>query len=297
MFDPYATLGISKTSSQEEIKKAYRSLAKKLHPDLNPGNKEAEKRFKDVSHAFDLIGTPEAREKFERGEAEEAFRQRGPFYSETQQGPEGGRYSYDFQDAFGDEDLFEAIFGKKGRGRARSGGFPGEDQLFQVEVDFVDAALGSERLITLPNGKKLQVKIPAGIEEGKRLRFKGQGAPGINGATAGDLYLEIKITPKDGYTRHGLDIETDAPISVFEAISGGEIPVQTLEGKVMLKIPAGSSSGKKLRVKGKGAGSGESRGNLIVSLKILAPKDPSPEFIQEMKTLGQKFSYDPRSVS
>ena len=309
MFDPYAALGVSKTATQDEIKKAYRKLAKKLHPDLNPGNAEAEKKFKDVSHAFDLIGTPEAKAKFDRGETqeqenaryEEAFRQRrGPFYSNTQEDPEGGRYTYSFQDGMGDEDLFEAIFGARGkrshRGRSH-GGFPGEDQLFQIEVEFEEAALGTEKIITLPNGKKLQVKIPAGIEEGKKLRFTGQGAPGMGGAPAGDLYLEIKIRPKEGFKRVGKDIEMELPISIFEAVLGGEVPVTTLDGQVMLKIPAGGSSGTKLRVKGKGAGAGESRGNLLVTLKIMTPKHPSEELKASLKPLSEQFAYDSRTKS
>ena len=303
MFDPYAALGVAKTASQDEIKKAYRSLAKKLHPDLNPGNSEAEKKFKDVSHAFDLIGTPEAKAKFDRGETqeheqaryEEAFKnRRGPFYSNTQ-GPQGSRYSYNFEGDFNDEDLFESIFGRgRTRGGARSGGFPGEDQLFQMEVEFEEAALGVEKVITLPNGKRLQVKIPAGIEEGKRLRFGGQGGEGVGGAPAGDLYLEIKIKPKEGFKRVGKDIETEVPISLFEAALGGEIPVKTLDGQVMLKVPAGSSSGMRMRVKGKGAGAGESRGNLIVTLKIIVPKDPAPELKSSLERLKEKFAYDPR---
>lgn len=307
MFDPYAALGVSKTATQEEIKKAYRSLAKKHHPDLNPGNKEAEKKFKEASHAFDLIGTPDAKAKFDRGETqeqeqhryEEAFKQRrGPFYYNTQDGADGGRYTYSFQDDMGDEDLFEALFGSRGkrgqRGQTR-GGFPGEDQLFQIEVEFEEAALGAERIITLPNGKKLQVKIPAGIEEGKKLRFSGQGAAGMGDAPAGDLYLEIKIKSKDGFKRSGKDIETEVSVSVFEAVLGGEIPVRTLDGTVMLKIPAGSSSGTKMRVKGKGAGTGELRGNLLVALKVVVPKNPSPELVEAMKPLAEKFAYDPRT--
>lgn len=306
MFDPYSILNVPKTADQDEIKKAFRNLAKKLHPDLNPGNKEAEKKFKDVSHAFDLIGTPEARKKFDQGETsehekanyEEFFKQRrGPFYSQTQSGPGGGRYSYSFQDDLGDEDLFETIFGKRRSGKTRSGGFPGEDQLFQVEVDFTEAALGAEKLITLPNGKNLQVKIPAGIEEGKRLRFKGQGSPGQGGANAGDLYLEIKIRPKEGFKRIGQDIETEVAISFFEAILGGDIPVNTLDGKVMLKIPPGSSSGMKLRVKGKGAGEAGKRGNLLVQLKILVPKSPSKELTESIQKIFKECSYDPRTMT
>jgi DnaJ-class molecular chaperone len=305
MTDPYATLGLSAGASLEDIKKAYRRLAKKNHPDLNPGNKEAEKRFKDISHAFDLIGTAESKAKWDRGETdqqkqhqyEEYMRggqRQGPRYGQTQGG--GGRYSYSFGEEMGDDDIFASFFGGGRRGQGPGGDFniPGQDEVYKLEVDFKDAALGGETLITLPNGKKLQVKIPAGIQEGQKLKFKGLGGAGIGKGPPGDAFIEIQIRASEKFRREGKDILSEVSISVFEAIFGGEIPVETIEGSILLKVPPGVSSGSKLRIKGKGAGDGEGRGNHLVELKIVTPKNPSPEFQKSMKELAERFAYDPR---
>jgi DnaJ-class molecular chaperone len=298
MTDPYEVLGLTKSSSQDDIKKTYRRMAKKYHPDLNPGNKEAEKKFKEVSHAFDLIGTPEAREKFDRGETDEQQQKqyddfmknknRSSYY-DTQH--DGGRYSYSFGDDIGGADFFENLFGG-GRGRDRN--FPGEDVSYKLEVSFKEAALGGEKVITLPDGKKLQVKIPAGIESGKRLRFKGLGKPGVGNGTAGDAYVEIGVSILEGFRREGKDIITDFPISFLDAITGGEVEVPTIDGTVMMKIPEGVSSGTKLRIKGKGAGQGNYRGNQIVVLKIVMPKNIDPGLRTAAENLKGLFNYNPR---
>lgn len=290
MIDPYQILGVSKKCHQEDIKKSYRKLAKKYHPDLNPGNKEAEKKFKDVSHAFDLIGTPEARAKFDRGEFDEAaFGQRRPSYYDTQH--EGGRYSYSFGEDFGADDFFENLFG---RARGRPMDFPGQDVQYKMEVDFREAALGAEKVITLPDGKNLKVKIPAGIESGKKLRFKGLGTPGRMKGEPGDAYVEVIVKPLEGFTRHGTDIESELPLSFLEAIIGGEVEVQTIDGVVLLKIPPGVSTGTKLRIKGKGAGPEGSRGNHIVVLKIVMPKHIDPALRVAAENMKEKFDYNPR---
>lgn len=298
MTDPYKILGVSKTASQDEIKKAYRKLAKIHHPDLNPGNKESEVKFKEISHAFDLIGTQESRTKFDRGETDEHQQHQYEQYR-RQQGPQ--RYANSFGQDSDTEDLFANLFG---RGKRTRGGFghagfngmniPGEDQLYQMEVDFSEAALGGEKIITLPNGLKLSVKIPAGIENGKKLKFKGLGGKGIGTAPAGDAYIQISIKPKMGFSRVENDIHTEVPISFFEAINGAEIEVPTLEGNVMLKVPAGVSSGSKLRVKNKGAGPLDTRGNLIVTLKIVMPKMIPPELKNAITDLEKFYAYNPR---
>lgn len=313
MFDPYSALGVNKTASLDEIKKAYRKLAKKYHPDLNPGNKEAEKKFKDVSHAFDLIGDEDSKKKFDRGETEEQQRhqyeeymkrgaqQGNPFYYETQ-GP-GTRYSSNFEEGIDAEDLFSQLFGERGRGgggragRASGMQFPGEDQLFKMDVEFKEAALGGEKVITLPNGKSLQVKIPAGIEEGKKLRFKGFGGEGYGGGPRGDALVEIHIKPHPDFTRHGMDIHSELPISLFEAVNGAEVPVATIDGSVMMKIPSMVSSGAKLRIKNKGIGTEGHRGNQIVTLKIVLPKEMPDDFKKSINDLASKYTYDSRGTT
>jgi DnaJ-class molecular chaperone len=309
MMDPYEVLGVSKTATAEEIKKSYRKLAKKYHPDLNPGNKEAEKKFKAASHSFDLIGTPEAKAKFDRGETDEQQQRQYDEYMKGQRGRDesyynsqknGGRYSYSFGEDIGGADFFENLFGQSRRGGKRGSSaeqemsIKGEDLSYKMEVEFREAALGGEKTITLPNGKNLQVKIPAGIEAGKKLRFKGMGEPGFGRGSAGDVLIEIQVKPLSGFKRTGKDIEVEVPISFIEAIAGGEIKVPTLEGEILMKVPAGVSSGSKLRIKGKGAGAGDTRGSEIVSLKIVSPKQVDPALKSAVENLKAQFDYNPR---
>jgi DnaJ-class molecular chaperone len=306
MKDPYQILGVTKDASQEAIKNAYRSLAKKYHPDLNPGNKERETKFKDIAAAYEKIGDPEMRAKFDRGETEDQMRdsaQRGygsgPFYYESQDG--AGRYSQSYGGGGFDEDFFENIFRQAGAGGARHArgrvtDLPGEDELYQMEVDLRDAALGAEREINLPSGKKLRVKIPAGIETGARLRFRGQGGPGIGKGPAGDVYVEVNVRPLEGFHRKGKEIEVEVPVSFIEAALGAEIQVPTIEGHVMLKIPPGVTTGSRLRVRGKGVASAKGeRGDQIVSLKVVMPKTLAPEMKKAFEEWREKYSYNPRT--
>ncbi len=303
MNDPYKMLGVSSSATLDEIKKAYRKLAKSLHPDLNPGNKESEKKFKEVSHAFDLIGTAEARAKFDRGETDDQQRQKYEEHSQRQKQnsfydsqQSYGRYSSSFGEGFDGEELFSSIFGGGRRRGSSQMKTAGADELYQLEVEFREAALGAEKIITLPNGKKLQVKIPAGVEDGKKLRFKGLGGSGHGNGPAGDAYVQIHIKRLEGFTRKGVDIETEVAVSIFEAITGGEIEVPTIDGVVMMKIPSGVCTGTKLRIKGKGMGQGDSRGNQIVKLKIVLPKNIDPDLAESIKNLQHKFDYNPRNV-
>lgn len=301
MIDPYKTLHLEKTATLEDIKKSYRKLAKQYHPDLNPGNKEAERKFKDISHAFDLIGTKEAKLKFDRGETDDQQRHQYEQYRNAQQARQQSgahRYTSSFGESFNTDDLFESLFGSGSRHRGKRSAhgmdFAGEDELYQMEVEFKEAALGAEKVITLPNGKKLQVKIPPGIESGKKLKFKGLGQSGVGNGPAGDVYVQINVKSMPGFTRIDNDIHTEVPISFFEAINGAEIEVPTLDGHVMLQIPPGVSSGSKLRVKNKGVGLGENRGNLIVTLKVVIPKNINPEMKAAVSKLQDQFAYNPR---
>lgn len=296
--DPYQTLGVSQSADQDEIKKSYRKLAKKYHPDLNPGNKEAEKKFKDVSHAFDLIGTPEARAKFDRGETDEQQqkqyedfmnnRQRESYYQSQQDG--AGRYSYNFGEDINASDFFENLFGSQRRSRDRKG----SDIQYKMEVDFREAALGAEKVITLPDGRTLQVNIPAGIEAGKKLKLKGLGEPGIGKGAPGDAYVEISVRPLEGFSRTGNDIVTELPVSFLDALTGAEVNVPTIEGNVLLKVPSGVSTGMKLRIKGKGAGKDPERGNQIVIIKVVMPKEVPLSLKEKAQELKKEFNYNPR---
>jgi DnaJ-class molecular chaperone len=314
--NPYQTLGVSQTATQEEIKDAYRALAKKYHPDLNPGNKQAERKFKEINAAYERVGTPEARTKFDRGETEAPFGtggagqgpfgagRRGPFYYETQQN--GGRYSTHFSEGFdfGNEDFFESLFREAQAGRASRAGRStahgpahGQDELYRMEVDFKDAMLGAERDITLHSGKTLRIKIPPGIESGKRLRFRGQGGPAPQGGSPGDAYIEVQVRPSALFRRsaeNNKNIEVEVPIGMADAVLGGEIEVPTLDGSVMLRVPSGVSSGAKLRVRGKGVPTADrestERGDEIVILKIVLPREIDPELREFMSQWRKKGS-------
>jgi DnaJ-class molecular chaperone len=298
--NPYEVLGVEKTATQDQIKSAYRKLAKKFHPDLNPGNDKAEEKFKEINMANDLVGDPTMRAKFDNGEIDASGApkappgygygggRQGPFYHETQ--ADGGRYSSGFDGA--DTDFFESIF----RNSRRPKNFAGEDRNYRLEVDFRDAALGAEREITLPGGKKLSVKIPAGIETGKKLRFKGLGEPGVGTGPAGDAYVEISVRPSKVYQREGKNLLIEVPIGIHEAVLGAEIRVPTLDTAVMLKIPVGASTGTKLRVRGKGVGAigVADRGDMIVTLKVVLPPTVDTDLQTAMEAWSKAHPYNPR---
>jgi DnaJ-class molecular chaperone len=288
MQDPYATLGVKKTATADDIKNAYRGLAKKFHPDLNPGNKEAEHKFKDINAANEILSTKENRAKFDRGEwgqAEGAAssggsghrRHGGPFYRDTQ----GGERYQDFSGNAGgfDESIFENLFRGGGSRRGASGfPMPGEDEAYRLEVEARDTIIGAERELQLPGGKRLSVKIPKGVVEGQKLRFAGQGGPGIGGGPNGDVYVEIALKVDDRFRAEGANLLHELSLPLDVAVLGGEIPVPTPEGQVSLKIPPYSSSGRRLRVPGKGLfAKGGKRGDLLVSLSVELPDPMDPD--------------------
>ena len=293
--NPYEILGVSKTSTDDEIKKAYRKLAKKYHPDLNPNNKEAEQNFKKVSAAYSLIGTKEAREKYEKGELDEQFAgaqfRSGPFYNESQDG--GGRYTHYFDGD--DEDILKSFFsGFTGKGGRID--MPGQDHLYKMEIDLKDAVLGAEREIMLSGGTRLKVRIPAGIEEGAKLRFKEQGGHGIGKGKPGDAYVEVSFRPSKEFKKSGSNLEIEIPISLDEAVNGLKIKVPTIEGDVLLNIPPGANTGTKLRIKGKGLPHqhGKGRGDQIVVLKVLLPEQTDSEFNEFIRKWSSDHPYNPR---
>jgi DnaJ-class molecular chaperone len=274
--DPYTILGVKKESSQEEIQKAYRQLAKKLHPDLNPGNKEAEEQFKAVSAAYDLLGDAEKRARFDRGEidASGAERPQQRYYRDF---ADHGGYSSDagYADFEDTDDILSHMFGRGGRANIR---MRGSDAHYGLALDFLDAINGGKQQITLPDGSVLDVSIPAGTRDGQILRLRGKGRPGLNGGAAGDALVEIEVRPHPVFTRKGDDIHADLSISLAEAVLGGKVRVPTPTGPVNMTVPKWANTGTVLRLKGKGVPRADGgKGDELVTLRIMLPDEPDPE--------------------
>ena len=280
--DPYKTLGVKMDASQEEIQKAYRRRAKKLHPDLNPGDSHAEEQFKEVSAAYDLLSDPEKRTRYDRGEidASGAERPERRYYRDFGERRAGNPYASnagfaDFSDFADADDIMSAFFGRSGqRNRNRRG----SDARYSLDVDFLDAVNGGTRTVTLPDGSTLDVKIPPGTRDGQVLRLRGKGQPGFGEAPPGDALIEVHVRPHPLFRREGDDIQIDLPISVRDAVLGGKLRVPTPTGTVTMTIPKWSNTGAKLRLKGKGILRPDgSRGDEFVTLKIMLPEKPDPE--------------------
>lgn len=288
----YDVLGVGKTASEAEIKSAYRKLARKYHPDLNKDDKTAADKFKEVSNAYDIIGNAEKRKKYDNNEIDEEGKPTGfgagfggagsgfngyqsyggnPFSGFSNRGFNGGTQGgFDFSSIFGD-DIFSQFGGTQGSFRQRTAPQRGQDVSYNMRVDFLDAAKGVEKQISL-NGKNINVKIPAGMQSGQTMRLKGLGNVGLNGGENGDVLITINVNEHPYFKADGLNILLDLPISVKEAISGAKITVPTINGKVAVTVPAFSSSGEKLRLKGLGINSKTGQGDEIINLQIVLPK-------------------------
>jgi DnaJ-class molecular chaperone len=264
--DPYAILGVKRDASPEAIQKAYRKLARKLHPDLNPGNAEAEEQFKNVSRAYDLLSDPEKRARFDRGEIDISGVER----------PRQRAYASDsgFAD-FDADDLLSEIFGRRERSNLRR---RGADVRYHLTLDFLDALNGVTHSVTLPDGSRLDVRIPAGTRDGQMLRLRGKGEPGQGGAPPGDALVEVSVRPHPVFRREGDDIHFEQGVPLREAVLGGRIEMSAPTGPVTMTIPKWSNSGKVLRLKGKGVPRSDgTTGDAYVTLLITLPDRPDPE--------------------
>lgn len=303
MKDPYTVLGVSRDASAADIKKAYRQLAKKLHPDLNPGNARVEQQFKEVSQAYGILGDEEKRKKFDRGEIDASGQETQPagggFYREYASGGQGAKYRpFDFGGDINVEDIISDLFGGRrggGRGGAR-GAQPGADVSYTAPVDFVDAAVGAKKRIRLSDGKALDLTIPPGSTDRQTLRLRGQGMPGRGGGPAGDAFVEIHVQPHAFFTRKDNNIHLELPVSLQEAVLGATIAVPTVHGKVSMRVPPGSNTGKTLRLKGKGVVDRKSKttGDQYVTLKVVLPETPDPALEEFVETWAKDHPYDPR---
>jgi DnaJ-class molecular chaperone len=276
--DPYEVLGVKKTATQDEIKKAYRKLAKTLHPDLHPGDEGKKAEFQAVAAANDLLGDPEKRRRYDAGEIDASGQERPDrqFYHQYADQEAGRRYDPGadmggFQDA---SDLFSDLFGRRAGGGGFRQGFHarGPDARYHLGVDFLDAARGTRRSVTMPDGKTIEIAIPAGVKDGQTLRLRGKGGAGHGDAPAGDALVTIAVRPHPVFTRDGDDIEIDLPVSFDEAVLGAKVDVPTISGPVSMTIPRGASSGHRLRLKGRGIASGRgAAGHQHVRLMIVLP--------------------------
>lgn len=309
MADLYSELGVERAASEADIKKAYRKLAKELHPDRNKDNPKASDRFSKVTHAYDILTDKAKRAQYDRGEIDENGNPRAPFgFGQGGQRPGGGFNrgpgGFDFE-AGGEADLSDIFEGLFGDGSRRGGGFggfggrrqappaKGADAGYRLAVPFEDAATLKDQRVTLAAGKTIDIKLPRGVEDGTKIRLTGQGQPGPGGA--GDALITISISPHRFFTRDGDNIRLDLPVTLDEAMLGAKVRVPTVDGPVMLSIPAGSVSGKVLRLKGKGFHdrSGQ-RGDQLVTLMIDIPAQDQElkEFVEGWSRRGKD---NPRS--
>jgi DnaJ-class molecular chaperone len=305
--DPYAALGLKKTATADEIKKAYRKIARANHPDLKPDDAAAEARFKAAAAAYDILKDPETRARFDRGEIDASGaerQQQRQYYRDYADAPNNpyrsGPRPEDFADA---SDIFAEFTRARGRPGGGPGGFGskgfsarGQDAQYTLEVDFLQAVNGGKTRITLPDGRGLEVTIPRGTADGQTIRLRGKGGPGLGDGPPGDALVTLAVRPHRLFRREGNDIVITLPITLDEAVIGGKVATPTIDGSVSLTIPKGASSGQVLRLRGRGvqpATKGE-RGDQRVELSIVSPPKIDQKLADFMEGWRKDNSYDPR---
>lgn len=294
--DPYKVLGLTRAATEDDIRRAFRKLAKELHPDLRPGDKAAAERFQKVTGAYEILGDANKRRQFDRGEIDAKGDPQRSYerHASAGAGPQGRPGSAGGSGAgpdFGFGDVFSDLFGGgRGPGGPRGAGFSlkGQDARYTLEVEFLEAVLGAKKRVTMPDGATLDLAVPAGVTDAQVLRLKGKGGPGIRGGEAGDAMVEIRVRPHTEFRREGDDILLDVPVTLDEAVLGARIEVPTPSGRVALTIPKGTSSGRAFRLKGKGANnpSTGTTGDQIVTVRIELPPvidDSLAYFLTEWK--------------
>jgi DnaJ-class molecular chaperone len=303
MRDPYEILGLDRSADEAAIKAAYRKLAKRHHPDLHPGDKKAADRFSELNNANDLLSDPERRARFDRGEIDAEGHEvppRGPFYRDFRGGAPGpDRYSSSQGGSAGSEsagfteDDIAAFFARhfNARGEGANMRVPGADLRYALTLGFLEAANGTSRRVQMPDGRALDVKIPAGIDDGHVIRLKGQGRPGLGGGPPGDALIEVAVAPHPFLRRSGDDVIVDLPVTLKEAVLGASISVPTIKGHVKLTIPPGSGDGTRLRLRGRGIRDGHQ----YVELKVAIPPGEDPALAKFLRDWTPSHPFNPRT--
>ncbi len=311
MRDPYDVLGVSKTASEAEIKSAFRKLAKKYHPDQSKEPK-AKERFAEVGSAYEILGDDKKRKAFDRGEIDAEGKPRAPqfegfgFGAQPGSGPRDFRnFGFDFgaggfssESGSIDPDILSELFGAgRTRGRSQAQTTRGEDIGVTVAVPLATIAHGGSVRVALPTGKTLDVAVPAGIEDGKSIRLRGQGHPGRRAGPTGDVLVTIRYAPHPLFKVEGRDLRLDLPVTLYEAILGAKVRAPTLSGEVEVSIAPGSNSGRVLRLRGKGlpAGADQAAGDLLATLRIVLPNEPDADLTALMRKMRDQKPYNPRS--
>jgi DnaJ-class molecular chaperone len=319
MRDPYEVLGVTKTASAADIKSAFRRQAKKLHPDANKHDPRAAARFAELNAAYEILGEEDKRKAFDGGQIDaegkprfqgfEGFgrgRRQGGFKPEDvfetfSWGRDGFQHTRGRAGGFGGfEDVLKEAFGGAGRSGQAGGGFrfeqehrPGQDISAALTITLPEAAKGTDKRVQLPTGREVDVKIPAGLNEGQVIRLKGQGLAG-SGGRAGDLLITVSVAPHPLFTRNGADLRLELPVTLYEAVLGARVRVPTLDGAVELAIPPGTSSGRTFRLKGKGFPAKQGKGDLLATVRIVLPEGGDSDLEELMRKWRKLKPHDPR---
>ncbi len=301
--DPYAALGLKKSASDAEIKRAYKKIVRESHPDLNPGDTKSETRFKAASAAYDLLKDPETRRRFDAGEIDASGQERPErrFYRDYAGAGNAYQHSRGFSGEVDPADIFAEFLrhrGGMGGGGMGGGTFraTGADLRLNLDLSFLEAARGGSKRITLPDGANLEVQIPPGATDGQVLRLRGRGGAGLGGGPAGDALIALNVRPHAHFRREGADILLSLPITIDEAVLGAKVEAPTIDGPVSLTIPKGASSGRVLRLRGRGVPKpgGRERGDQLITLSIVAPADPDAELSEFLEEWRKRHPQDPR---
>ena len=295
MTDPYQILGVTRTATAEEIRKAYLRLAKKNHPDLNPGDKGAEARFKEIASAYDIVGDETKRAQFDSGRIDASGAQqhqagRGQ-YRQHAEGQPGFKYERYWNSDGEDDDMFAELFRRHAAAKAR-----GADIRYTFAIEFTEAIEGAKKRVVMADGKTLDITIPTGMKDGQTLRLRGQGQPGTPGGEPGDVLVEMHVKPHPIFRREGDDIHSTLPVTLGEALGGAKLEVETVSGKVNLTVPKGSHTGTRLRLRGKGVPSKAGAGDHFVELQVILPDHPDDDLVRAVVDWETKHPYDPRKA-